>query len=89
MKILSSFIFAAVCILAVHALFAAENGCDKVCLERLAEEYRAAYLQHDPGKALIAKNDGIIIIGVVKVRCITGICIHNWLTLSPDHIAIL
>ena len=56
MKILSSFIFAAVCIFSVHALFAAGNGCDKVCLERLAEEYRAAYLQHDPGKAPIAKT---------------------------------
>ena len=56
MKTLSSVIFGVACILAVHMVFAAENGCDKTCLERLAEDYRVAYLQHDPSKAPIAKN---------------------------------
>jgi hypothetical protein len=56
MKILGSVIFAVVCMAAVRAPFAAENGCDKTCLERLAEEYRIAYLQHDPSKVPIAKN---------------------------------
>ena len=56
MKILSKVIFTVIGILAVHVVFAAENGCDKTCLERLAENYRVAYLQHDPGKAPIAKT---------------------------------
>lgn len=56
MKILRSVIFAAVCILAARAVFAAENGCDNTCLERLAGDYRVAYLQHDPSKVPIAKN---------------------------------
>lgn len=56
MKIISSVIVAAICMSAAHAVFAAGNGCDKAYLERLAEEYRAAYLQHDPSKAPIAKK---------------------------------
>jgi hypothetical protein len=56
MKTIGSVILGVACILVVNVVFAAENGCDKTCLERLAEDYRVAYLQHDPSKAPIAKN---------------------------------
>ena len=35
----------------------AQSGCDKACLEAIAEQYRAAYLAHDPAAAPIA--DGV------------------------------
>src|SRR5689334_25056463 len=48
----------AVLILAVccgaPAAFAA--SCDKACMEHIADQYRAAYLKHDPTLAPIAKN---------------------------------
>jgi len=31
-------------------------GCDKACLEHIADQYRAAYLKHDPSLAPIAKS---------------------------------
>jgi hypothetical protein len=31
-------------------------SCDKACLEGIAEQYRQAYLQHDPSKAPIARR---------------------------------
>ena len=45
-------------LLALAALAAspasAQTGCDKACLEAIAEQYRAAYLAHDPAAAPIA-----------------------------------
>jgi hypothetical protein len=34
----------------------AATGCDKSCLENIADRYRAAYLKHDPKLAPIASN---------------------------------
>ena len=31
-------------------------GCDKVCLERIGDQYRAAYVKHDPSMVPIARN---------------------------------
>ncbi|MEP7313274.1 MAG: hypothetical protein ABI859_11875, partial [Pseudomonadota bacterium] len=37
------------------AAFAA-SGCDKACLESIGDQYRAAYLKHDPKLAPFAKK---------------------------------
>ena len=42
-------------LLATHAL-AQSIDCDKACLQTLADQYRAAYLAHDPTKVAIADN---------------------------------
>ena len=34
--------------------FAQQVGCDKACLQNLADQYRAAYLAHDPSQVAIA-----------------------------------
>lgn len=39
------------------SVHAADNpGCDKTCLNKLADDYVAALVAHDPGKAALAKN---------------------------------
>ncbi len=42
--------------LSVFATPVVAAGCDKACLEKIAESYREAYRSHDPSKAPIAKR---------------------------------
>jgi len=35
---------------------AAAQNCDRLCLEAIGDQYRAAYLAHDPGKAPISRR---------------------------------
>jgi len=44
-------------LLAIHAgEVLAGPGCDKSCLEAIGDQYRAAYVKHDPTRAPIAKD---------------------------------
>jgi hypothetical protein len=48
--------FAAVCVFAATAAQARKPDCDKACLEGIGDQYRAAYVKHDPKLAPFAKK---------------------------------
>jgi hypothetical protein len=49
-------ILAAAALVLPHVGNAASGACDKTCLEHIGDQYRAAYVKHDPGLAPFAKN---------------------------------
>ncbi len=42
--------------LCLHVAAASAQSCDKACLEKIADEYRAAYLKHDPTAIPVAPH---------------------------------
>lgn len=44
---------AAVAVFLAHQA-GAQDGCDRVCLEKIGQQYRSAYVAHDPGQAPIS-----------------------------------
>ena len=53
-------LFGAVALIVLSAFWVGETAhagsCDHACLEHIADQYRAAYLKHDPSLAPIAKS---------------------------------
>jgi hypothetical protein len=49
-------LLAAAVLMLPHVADAAGNTCDKACLEHIGDQYRAAYVKHDPSLAPIAKT---------------------------------
>jgi len=43
-------------LLYAHSITANAAACDRPCLEHIADQYRAAYLKHDPSGAPISKR---------------------------------
>lgn len=43
-------------VFSVSIPIAQAQDCDKACLEDIADQYRAAYVAHDPSKVAVAKN---------------------------------
>src|SRR5688572_20243855 len=53
--------FVLIALLLGGSVQAADNTpCDRVCLNKLADNYVAALVAHDPGKASLAKNVRIV-----------------------------
>jgi hypothetical protein len=46
----------AMLLLATTSAVGAAGSCDKDCLEHIADQYRAAYVKHDPGALPLARN---------------------------------
>ena len=56
MRNTSSAAAVATLMMAIPGVVLAGPGCDKSCLEAIGDQYRAAYVKHDPTRAPIAKD---------------------------------